>query len=218
MNWNDHSNLKGRHAIFSPSSYYWIRDDDDEIVKRYCMSYASSVGTILHALAEKYIRFGKTMSRYDKKQVSLELLNAGIPPLVVDFFDTQERFENLMNYVNDSVGWRMDPEVVLYYSDIFFGTCDTIAFDEREKILRINDLKNGSSPASMDQLMQYAALFCLEYGPLLRFRPEDISYELRIYQSGEIQECFPNPDEVVYVIESMKSREAIIRKAGGNRR
>ena len=31
------------------------------------------------------------------------------------------------------------------------------------KILRIHDYKSGITPAKMDQLMIYAALFCLEY-------------------------------------------------------
>lgn len=70
----------------------------------------------------------------------------------------------------------MSTEVVLYYSDRFFGTADSISF--RNGVLRIHDLKTGKTPVHMDQLMVYAALFCLEY----KIKPGDIDFELRIYQ------------------------------------
>lgn len=51
----------------------------------------------------------------------------------------------------------MTPEQILYYSDRWFGTADSIAFDKN--MLRIHDLKTGRRPAKMEQLMVYAALF-----------------------------------------------------------
>lgn len=205
MNFNDHSNLRGKHAIFSPSSYYWIDDTPEEAVKRYCSSFATTEGTILHSLAEDYIRYNVKMTRFDKKQIPLALLKGGIPAPVVDLLPIDDIFDNIMQYVNDGIGYRMTPEVTLYYSDRFFGTADTAAFNEHERLLRISDLKNGATPAKIDQLVIYDALFRLEYCPLLRIRPEDICSELRIYQRGEIQLCTPDPADVISVMDQIKT-------------
>lgn len=86
-------------------------------------------------------------------------------------------------YVNDAIGYRMTPEQTLFYSVNAFGTADAIKFDDVNLFLRIHDLKTGSSKTSMNQLLVYCAFFCLEYG----FRPMDIEFELRIYQSDDVQ-------------------------------
>ena len=213
MNFNDHSNLRGKHAPFSPSSYYWLQDTEEEAIKRYCSAYASAVGTVLHELAKRYIDFGYKMTRFDKKQVPLALLVAGIPQIVVDRLPIDDIFENLMNYVNDAVTFNMKAEVTLYYSDIVFGTTDAIVYDEGKHLLRIHDLKTGTSPAKIDQLMIYAALFCLEYSKQLRFRPEDIHVELRIYQGGEIAYCEPESDDLIMVMEQIKRIDNIMNEA-----
>ena len=44
----------------------------------------------------------------------------------------------------------------------------------------------------MEQLLIYAALFCLNYG----IRPGDISFELRIYQNNEINVCNPTEEDI----------------------
>ena len=74
----------------------------------------------------------------------------------------------------------MTTEVCLFYSINAFGTADAISF--RNNTLRIHDLKNGRTPASIKQLEIYAALFCLEYS----FNPRDIDIELRLYQLDEV--------------------------------
>lgn len=205
MNFNQHSELRGRHAVFAPSVPYWMNDNEEEAIQRYCSSFATSVGTALHSLAEDHIKYSVKMTRFDKKYVPLTLLKAKVPASVVDRLPVDDLFDNLMPYVNDSIGFRMTPEVVLYYSDIFFGTTDAIHFDERERLLRINDFKSGSSPAKMDQLIGYDALFRLEYCPLLRIRPEEIRSELRIYQFGEVRLCEPESDEVISVMNHIKA-------------
>ena len=69
-------------------------------------------------------------------------------------------------YVNDAIGYGLDPEVVLYHSENAFGTADAIGFDEKKHLLRIHDLKTGVTRVNMVQLHIYAALFCLEYEKL----------------------------------------------------
>lgn len=153
MLFNTHKNLNGLHAAFSPSSSSWLRYDDEKILEVYANKKASEMGTILHKWAKDTIDLGI------KQAKSKKTLNA---------------------YVNDAIQYKMDTEVVLYYSDRFFGTADAISF--RNGMLRIHDLKTGKTPVSMEQLMIYAALFCLEY----KIKPSEIEMELRIYQNDEI--------------------------------
>ena len=100
-------------------------------------------------------------------------------------------------YVNDAIGFRMKPEQVLYFSMNCFGTADSISYDDRTGFLRIHDLKTGETPAHMEQLMIYAALFCLEYNK----KPEELSgIELRIYQSDQVIIYTPEPEEVAGIM------------------
>lgn len=134
MLFNNHSNLAGRHAFLSPSTYHWINYDDAKLEARFFAAMAAQRGTELHAFAHEAIRLGIKLPRTQK---------------------------TLGPYVNDAIGFRMTPEQMLYYSDNCFGTADAIGF--RKGLLRIHDLKTGITPASEHQLEVYAALFCLEY-------------------------------------------------------
>jgi len=103
----------------------------------------------------------------------------------------------LNQYVNDAIGYRMTSEQILWYSDNAFGTCDTISF-RRDK-LRIHDLKTGVTPTSHHQLEVYAALFCLEY----RYKPFDISIEMRIYQNDDVRVFEGDPDAIAHVMDKI---------------
>ena len=150
---NNHRNLNGLHAVFSPSTISWLNYDDAKALEVYTNKKAAEMGTILHRWAKETIDLGI------KQAKSKKTLNA---------------------YVNDAIQYKMDTEVVLYYSDRFFGTADAISF--RNNFLRIHDLKTGKNPADIKQLMIYAALFCLEY----KKKPSEIEMELRIYQNDEV--------------------------------
>ena len=106
----------------------------------------------------------------------------------------------------------MSTEVVLYYSDFFFGTADAICF--RNNKLRIHDLKTGITPVHIEQLEIYAALFCLEY----KIRPSDIEIELRIYQNDEILYHNPEPEDILEIMDKIvhlnKVLEHIYREEG----
>ena len=101
----------------------------------------------------------------------------------------------------------MSTEVVLYYSDRFFSTADAICF--RHNMLRIHDLKTGKTPVHMEQLMIYAALFCLEY----KVKPEDIDMELRIYQNDEVIVHNPGYDEIVPIMEQIVRFDKVLAQA-----
>lgn len=135
MIFKEHYDLKGKHAILSPSNYHWLGYDDNKMVQTYLNQLAVKKGTELHELAQKLI------------QMRIKL---------------PKNKETLSMYVNDAIGFRMTPEQPLYFSPRCFGTADAICF--RKNFLRIHDLKTGATPASLKQLECYAALFCLEYG------------------------------------------------------
>lgn len=114
----------------------------------------------------------------------------------------------LSMYVNDAIGYRMTPEQTLFYSIHCFGTADAISF--RKNKLRIHDLKTGVTKTSELQLFVYAALFCLEYG----YKPFDISYELRIYQSNEVRIFEPDPEEIARVMDKIIHFDKLIQGVG----
>lgn len=179
MTFAKHYDLEGAHAFLGASKYHWINYDENRIVDYYRKYKATLKGTELHDFAMRCIRLGQKLPR------SKRTLNM---------------------YVNDAIGYKMIPEQVLYYSDNCFGTTDAICF--RNNTLRIHDLKTGTTPAHMEQLKIYAALFCLEY----KYKPIDISIELRIYQSDEVEVCVPEPGEIEEIIAKIVSADNIIKK------
>ena len=203
MNWNRHSNLEGSHAFLSASKYSWLNKTDSEIVEAYENSFAQSIGTLLHAYAADSIKYREKLRRTDARSVKFDLMRRGIPEFAIDI---QAVFPNLMNYVNDAVGYQMDPEILLYYSDLCFGTTDCIQVTG--DILRIHDLKTGTTVAKMDQLMIYAGLFYLEYS----YKPERFRTELRIYQNGDVIVHEPEVDELREVMNAIVTKDRVLQK------
>ena len=179
MNFIRHSNLNGLHAPFSPSQSSWLRYDDDRAMEVFLNKKAAEMGTRLHAWAKETIDLG---IRHPKSK------------------------KTLYAYVNDAIGFKMSTEVVLFYSERFFGTADSIAF--RDNFLRIHDLKTGKIPADMEQLEIYAALFCLEY----KVKPEDIGMELRLYQNDEIVYHNPTAEDVRQIMDKIVHLDQVIQK------
>ena len=168
MIFTKHSNLEGLHAPFGASQSAWLRYDDEKILTTYNNMKAKEMGTRLHAWAKETIDLGIKQPRSKK---------------------------TIYAYVNDAIGYKMDTEVVLFYSPRFFGTADAICF--RNGTLRIHDLKTGITKVHMEQLMIYAALFCLEY----KIKPTDIEIELRIYQSDEILYHNPPAEDIKSIMD-----------------
>lgn len=203
MKWNDHRKLEGCHALMSASKYNWLSKSNDEMMDVYRNSFATTIGTLLHSYAADSIRYRERLRKTDAKSVRFDLIRRGIPEFAIDI---QAVFPTLMEYVNDGVGFLMDPEIVLYYSDLCFGTADSIQLDR--DVLRIHDLKTGVTPAKMDQLMIYAALFYLEYG----MKPEKLRTELRIYQLGETVVMEPDPIDIRVVMDSIIEKDRVLQK------
>jgi hypothetical protein len=114
--------------------------------------------------------------------------------------------KTLNMYVNDAIGYGMKPEQPLYYSEYCFGTADTISF--RKNLLRIHDYKSGATPARMEQLKIYAALFCLEYN----VDPGKIEIELRIYQSDQVFVYKPDAEEIRIIMNTIMNFDKILEK------
>lgn len=135
MRFNRHTEIEGKHAFLSPSSYHWVNYDDQKLEARFISATAAQRGTDLHEFAKDAIRLG---------------INLPDEPRTMNM------------YVNDGIGYKMEVEQPLYYSRNCFGHVDAISF--RNGMLRIHDLKNGITAVKFTQLEIYAALFCLEYG------------------------------------------------------
>lgn len=171
MQFNQHQHLVGRHAFLSPSNYHWINYNDQKLEARLVAAMAARKGTDLHKFAHESIRLG---IKLDKRSNPA-----------------------LATYVSDALGYKMNSEQSLFYSDNCFGTADTICF--RRNKLRIHDLKTGIAPTSMKQLEVYAALFCLEYN----YNPFEIEIELRIYQRDDVRVEEPIPEAIAHIMEKI---------------
>jgi hypothetical protein len=172
-------NLEGLHAPFSPSQSSWLRYSDDKAMEVYLNKKAAEMGTKLHKWAQDTINLAIKQPKSKK---------------------------TIYSYVNDAIGFKMDTEVVLYYSDRFFGTADSISF--RNNLLRIHDLKTGIKPVKMEQLLVYAALFCLEY----KIKPGEIEMELRIYQNDEILYHYPTAEEILPIMDKIIHLDKLLEK------
>lgn len=179
MNFNKHSNLIGQHAFLGASKYHWINYSTDKIATSYSNFLAAQRGTELHEFAAQCIRLGQKLPK-SKKTLNM--------------------------YVNDGIGYRMEPEQILYYSENCFGTADTISF--RKNVLRIHDFKSGLVPAHMEQLYIYAALFCLEY----KTKPGEIDIETRLYQFDDIVIDNPGADIILPIMDKIIVFDKIINK------
>lgn len=174
MQFNRHTHLEGLHAAFSASQPFWLRYDDNKAVEVFYSKQAADLGTRLHAYAKDAIDLGIKQPRSKK---------------------------TLYAYINDAIGFKMKTEVVLFYSMNFFGTADAILF--KDNFLRIHDLKTGKGPVKREQLLVYAALFCLEY----KVRPGDLKgCECRIYQNDDVdifeltaEDIAPVMDRIIYL-------------------
>lgn len=198
MIWNEHSDLKGKHAVLGASQHAWLNDDDKKLVQRYFNSYATEIGTAVHEYAGKriYRRMGLLDNISEKNALLMYLLEKDIPWKAIEI---DRLFYNVLPYVNDAIGYKMRVEQPLWYSDLSFGTADAISYSRN--VLRIHDLKTGLSPASMDQLMVYAGWFFLEYRKQINFQKSKT--ELRIYQNQEVLCYTPTNQDISGIMEKI---------------
>ena len=184
MNLNRNTKLIGQHAFLSPSNYHWLDYDEDKLTRVFFQKQQAALGDRLHQYAQMAIELkqkqpdnGTTMSRY----------------------------------VNDAIGFRMQAEQPLFYSVDCFGTADALGIrQERQEndrwVLRVSDLKTGTSATSMKQPLIYAGIFFFEYGEL--FKPQDVKVVLRIYQNDQVEEWIPDLGDIVGVMSTIRTQAA----------
>lgn len=183
MRFNQHSDVEGQHAILSASKPYWLKDDAEQLIARVVKANNAVLGTRKHKLAHDLISLGQKL---------------------------ENTSQTLNLYVNDCIGYRMRTEQVLFYSWVAFGTADAIQFREEPDgvyVLRIFDLKTGTSPATKLQLETYAAYFCLEY----KVKPMTIEYDLRIYQNDDVVMFETDPEEIAYIMDRTVQADKLIK-------
>ena len=183
MQFNRHYNLEGLHAPFSASQSHWLRYDDEKAIDIYLNKKAAARGTQLHEYAKMAIDLGIKQPQSNK---------------------------TLYAYINDSIKAKMKTEVVLYYSDRFFGTADAISY--RKGVLKIFDLKTGKVGKAEDhieQLLVYAALFCLEY----RIKPGELKgCELRVYKYDDVEIFEPTAEDILPVMDKIQHLDRLLEK------
>lgn len=177
MSLKRNTRIVGQHAFLSPSNYHWLDYDEDKLRRVFYQRQQARRGDELHA--------------YAQKAIELKVKQA-------------DNGTTLSTYINDAIGFRMEAEVPLYYSDDCFGTADACGF--RDNTLRISDLKTGVEPASMKQLLIYAGIFCFEY----RYDPKDIKIILRIYQNDLVDELIADPAEIMTVMSRIKTQAELV--------
>jgi len=177
MKFNKHSDFEGLHAILGGSQYHWINYDDEKMIRTFKNTLAKERGTVLHEFASQCIKLNQPLPEVEK---------------------------TLNMFVNDAIGFKMNSEQILLYSPNCFGTADAISF--RGNVLRISDLKTGNTPAHMEQLLVYAALFCLEY----KQKPGKIKFECRIYQNNKIIFYEPTAEEILPIMDKIQRFDKII--------
>ena len=178
MIWKSYSYLENTHAFLSPSKHYWLNYTPEKLVSTYENYKRVALGTQYHKLASELIT-----------------LAVRLPNTVASF----------NSFVNDAIGFKMKSEVLLFYSENCYGTADAISFSDG--ILRIHDLKTGQAPGSMNQLLIYAGLFCLDYAIDSK---EIREIHLRIYQNEEVIEFSPTIEDVFDVVTKIDEAEKII--------
>lgn len=210
--YNDHRRLEGKHAYLGCSQYTWENRSEEQLVKMYYSKFAADIGTALHAFAHDCIirKIKINENDYHMLDYYLQVIYPAQTGILIPkgAYNSKDLIITVSLFVNDMIGFRMDSEVVLCYDEEFaFGTTDGIRCDDKEKVIRIGDLKSGVNPAKMTQLLLYDAYFCLEY----KKNPKEYKHELRIYQSGEIVEYFPMGEEVEEHMKKIVQATDILR-------
>lgn len=185
MSFKKNSRIIGQHALLSPSNYHWLDYEEDKLRRWYFQKQQAVRGDKLHAYAQQAIELGQKQP---------------------------DNGTTVAMYINDAIGFRMTPELPLFYSEDCFGTADACGFREERwqntliNTLRVSDLKTGVSLADMKQLKIYAGIFCFEYS----FNPLEIHIILRIYQNDAIEELIADPADILMVMNRIKTQAELV--------
>lgn len=216
------------HALFSPSQPSWINYNDEQMIEAFKNSHRAELGTEIHEWSSIQIQYRSLVSnlkeiekgvkthihdKYIRDQFSDKSRDYGAELIKHMDYLPKETYPTVKSFINDSIGFGMKSEDRVEYSKYYFGTADAIRYDTQSKTLRVFDLKTGTRPAKISQLYTYAALYCLQHD----LKPDGITFETRIYQSGDILTDNP-PTELIYdLMRTIVHGDAIINKFIGGK-
>jgi hypothetical protein len=207
--WNKHPEIKeGQHAILAPSRKLLHRnkmtnEDLDTIIRS---NYAAQIGTEIHNVAARLIEEKQSITKAGVKAMIFDqLYQKRIPRKLIE---PELYLDTVVPYIKDAIGFGLDPEVpIVYKYPIAYGTADAIRYNPYNSTLRIHDLKTGKTPASLDQLVEYAAYFFLEY----HIKPADTQVIIAIYQNGEVITGYPQASDIVPIMDNAVALTKYIR-------
>ena len=233
MSWNEYS--EPEHALFSPSQPAWINYDAETFRKALANKRRAPLGTELHKWAFIQIELGQKVSSKKEfiksfrtfifqKYYSDKYGLSKFGKIMLKYSTTKFMpVDTVSSYINDAISYKLTPEKKIRFISNpfsensndevnFFGTSDAIKF--QDNMLIIFDLKTGTSPVHIEQLMIYDALFCLNK----KVDPLKIAHDLRIYQENDILQATPSGEEIKAFMDKIVLFDSIMAEEdGGNR-
>ena len=211
------------HAPFPPSQSQWLRYTDAQAIEAFKNKYRSDIGTEIHEWASHQIILGskptgireveKGVKTHIYEKYMVETSKLYNPKLGATFLDhlryvPGDAFLSTKLFICDSIGFRMESEQKVSVSSIIEGTADAIRYYPKDNLLRVSDLKTGSRPAKMEQVLIYAALYCYEN----RLDPLKTNFEARIYQNGEILIEQPTGEVISRMLGDILHLNEVVKK------
>lgn len=203
------------HAPFSPSQPVWLNYTDEELINSFKNKHRSELGTEIHEWSSIRIKLGARVPSAGEAlkdlqyHISVKYSRAGdYKDILLKGLDylPQEVWQTAKLFVNDCIGFRMESEKRVGYSDLFWGTADAIKHSNNS--VKVFDLKTGSKPAKPEQLLVYAALYCL----MENVNPLKTDFEIRIYQNNDIFIDNPESSVIREIMDIIVKKDKVLSK------
>lgn len=207
--------------MFSPSQPSWLNYTDEQFISAYTNAHRAELGTEIHEWSSSQIKLSNKVS-------SLKEIEKGVKTHIfekwvkapeyrdillknIDYLP-DEVYPTVKMFINDCIGYRMESEKKVSYSNLFWGTSDAIKFEKNK--LMVFDLKTGSKPAKESQVFVYAALYFLEN----HLKPDKVDIETRLYQNAEIRTTVPDPGDISAIMQKIVHLDSLATKFDGGKR
>ena len=216
------------HAPFPPSQPSWLNYTDEQLIEALKNKYRAEIGTEIHEWASHQIILSSKVSgikevekgvkthiyeKYMEKYSKCYDPEFGTLLLKHLHYIPGEAFLTTKQFINDSIGFRMESEKRLTVSSMIYGTADAVRYYTKENLLRVSDLKTGKRPAKIEQVFIYAALYCYEY----KLKPLNTNFEARIYQNGEIFIEQPSGEDINEILINIVHKDEVAKKFEGGK-
>jgi hypothetical protein len=216
------------HAPFPPSQPSWLNYTDEQLIEALKNKYRAEIGTEIHEWASHQIILSSKVSgikevekgvkthiyeKYMEKYSKYYDHEFGTLLLKHLHYIPGEAFLTTKQFINDSIGFRMESEKRLTVSSMIYGTADAVRYYTKENLLRVSDLKTGKRPAKIEQVFIYAALYCYEYN----LKPLNTNFEARIYQNGEIFIEQPSGEDIDDILKNILHKDEVAKKFEGGK-